>query len=178
LIPGLDPQTRFRPVPKVTGVAGYWAKIPELSAPIPMPIDVALNANRVARVAHESIKGILLRETDTQIIVKARLTLPLGLKHTHEERYNKDNSTYTLMIRRDVRPGRSITRMFYTADGDVLLVCESLDMAGRTTHIGYELAHVYENGEKIRCRQWVLILHSGIMVEQYFVGCRAPLPGH
>jgi hypothetical protein len=36
-------------VPADTGVGGYWAKVAELSAPLPMPIDTALKANMVAR---------------------------------------------------------------------------------------------------------------------------------
>ncbi len=55
-----DPSIRFVPVPPTTPVAGYWAKVPERSAPTPMPIDVALKAGRVARSVHESIKGILV----------------------------------------------------------------------------------------------------------------------
>lgn len=33
-------------------------QVPEESSPAPMPIDVMLNANYIARKAHESIKGI------------------------------------------------------------------------------------------------------------------------
>lgn len=61
-----DPSIRFVPVPPTTPVAGYWAKVPERSAPSPMPIDLALKAGRVARSVHESIKGILVSAASKQ----------------------------------------------------------------------------------------------------------------
>ncbi len=45
--------------------------------------------------------------------------------HPHlprQERYPKDGSIHTSHMRRDVRPGRSLTRMYYTDRGQVLLV--------------------------------------------------------
>ena len=41
---------------------------------------------------------------------------------TPQERYPKDGSTHTTHMRRDVRPGRSVTRMYFTDRGQVLLV--------------------------------------------------------
>eukprot|EP00198_Chlamydomonas_reinhardtii_P006962 XP_001696298.1 predicted protein [Chlamydomonas reinhardtii] len=161
-VPNLDPATRWLPVPAVTGVAGYWAKIPELSAGSPMPIDVALGVNRLARSAHESIKGILLREDAAVLIVKARINLGLGMRMTHEERYPKDGSTHTTHMRRDVRPGRSVTRMYFTDRGQV--TAEPAVVPGG------------EAGEVIRCRQWVRVASTGVITEQFFVGRKAPLP--
>ncbi|KAG2500209.1 hypothetical protein HYH03_001787 [Edaphochlamys debaryana] len=175
-VPGMDPATRYAPVPSHTGLEGYWAKIPELSARAPMPVDVVLNASRLARSAHESIKGVLLRESDTNLVVKARVSLPLGLKVTHVETYPKDNSSHTSLMRRDVRPGRSHTHMYYTEAGEVLLVCESADLGGRVDHMGYELM---SDGETLTCRQWVVIAASGKTAEQFFVGKKSPIPrGH
>ncbi|KXZ52233.1 hypothetical protein GPECTOR_10g864 [Gonium pectorale] len=176
-IPGLDPSTRYLPVPKVTGLGGYWAKVPERSAPLPMPLDVALKASRMARTAHESIRGILLRETDDELVVKARIVLPFGVKYQHEEHYHKNASVHTSYMRRDVRPGRSVTRIYWTEDGCALLVCESSDLTGHVDHIGYELLRVIEGGDTLHCRQWVVILPSGEMAEQVFVGRRAEIPG-
>lgn len=48
----------FAPVPEELHLNGYWAKVPELSAPSPMPIDVMLGASWMTRKAHESIRGI------------------------------------------------------------------------------------------------------------------------
>lgn len=63
-----------------------------------------------------------LRDEPSALVLKARLTLPLGIRMTHEERYPRDNSSHTSLVRRDVSAGRSITRMYYTADDDVLLM--------------------------------------------------------
>ncbi|KXZ48210.1 hypothetical protein GPECTOR_29g116 [Gonium pectorale] len=175
VIPGLDPATRFVPIPRHTGLEGYWEKVPELSSPLPMPLDVFLKASYFVRTIHESIKGIALEEDDKTLVVKARVKLPLGMTHDHEERYPKDNSTHTVLIRRDVTPGRSITRMYWMEDGSALLVCDSVTMYGTVDRKGYEVVRKIEGGSMLHCRQWVVIVPSGEWAEQVFVGRKTPL---
>ena len=63
-----------------------------------------------------------IREDGQQLQVKARVRIPPGIPHTHVETYPKDSSSHTSFMRRDVRPGRSFTRIYFTAAGEVVLV--------------------------------------------------------
>ena len=52
---------------------------------------------------------------------------------------SQNGAAFTQLLRRDVRPGRSVCHMYYTAEGDTVLVVESISMAGKLEYVGEEV---------------------------------------
>ncbi len=91
------------------GLSGYYAKVcvhwegrklseeteemhsfqdPALSSAKPLPVDKLIKASWIARVAHESIEGIKIVETDSSVTLKMKLQL-FGLPNLYSEPYHK-----------------------------------------------------------------------------------------
>lgn len=173
----LEPSTSFVPAPKNIGLEGYWAKVPDESSPNPLPIDELIKAHFVARKAHETISGIKVVETTESVQIKIKLSV-WGLPSLYTEQYNKDGSTYVGMLRRDVRPGKSVLRMYFTDAGDTIFVADSFNMTGGLDFRGEERVRVLDDGCTIKfsmfCHSYLTNQHA----RQYFTGRKSLLPKH
>lgn len=139
-VPGT--RRRFIPIPDSPPLLGYWVKCPKRSTKQrPMPIDVMLKANWLARRAHESISGIKLGESKTHLTVKCRITLA-GVSTLYGESYAKDGSSTSSRLRRDLRGGRAVFKAFYldceSGANTLVLLMETSDLYGNNDFYGEE----------------------------------------
>lgn len=162
-------------MPAVTGFAGYWAKVAELSSPLPMPIDVVMGASWVARKAHESIKGIKITESKDSVVINARVTL-MGASIIHREIYKKDGSVSNGVMRRDVKPGSVDYHAYFTSRGELVLIVKTYNVYGKLEFVGVEAITLKDDGNTIYCKQACHINHKNASALQDFVGKKAPMP--
>ena len=113
----------FVPAPAVTGFGGFWLKDPARTTPDPQPIDAMLGASKLAMRAHATIPGIWLQDSGDELTLSARprSMAALGPLGRHVEVFRKDGAASVWAARRDVRVGRSVGQLFFTACGTLIL---------------------------------------------------------
>ncbi|KAG1681576.1 hypothetical protein FOA52_014084 [Chlamydomonas sp. UWO 241] len=162
--------TRYVQAPAVS-IAGYWAKVPSASSASPLPIDALIGANWLACRAHDSIEGIQIEETADSMLVRVKINT-MALKFMYTETYRKDGASTTCVLRRDLRPGFTRTRLYCTTDGTIVLVVESLNMRGGIDFRGEEYIRMSDDGGSIHFKQHCFNCSTGKSAVQFFTGSR------
>ncbi|GAX77842.1 hypothetical protein CEUSTIGMA_g5284.t1 [Chlamydomonas eustigma] len=171
----IDISTKYVPIPPVMGLDGYWQKVSESSTPNPLPIDSLIKASWMARKAHESISGIKIRETQNDITLKMKLQL-MGIPNLYFETFRKDGCPTTSSLRRDVRAGKSTTRMYYTDKREVILIVDSFTLMGHQDFHGEEILCVQEDGQQVFIKMYCEDVRSLESACQFFTGVKSELP--
>ncbi|KAI8468804.1 MAG: hypothetical protein J3K34DRAFT_425963 [Monoraphidium minutum] len=162
----------FVPLPAETGFDGYWEKDVERTSPNPQPIDVMLGSSRMAMKAHETIPGIWLHDTPGQMTMTAKpKSIPLGPLSRYVETFNKDGSQTYWSMRRDIKVGRSVGQMYFTACGTLVFRVYAKGLWGDAAeYVTEEYSRLEDEGNTIISRQCCKHLASGRTAVQYLVG--------
>eukprot|EP00775_Hariotina_reticulata_P008962 gene8962-9137_t len=174
-----SPDMQFVPVPANLRLEAFWERIEERTSPFPQPIDVMLKLNFLVQKTHKSIPGLLIHETSNSLKITAIPNwLPPGINTGYEELFDKSNKGDSYWnLRRDMKLGSCVGRMFLTTDGTIVLRVGSRGLlTSEFDCITEDYLTLEEDGEVLVDRMCALHVASGKRATQYQVGRRCPLP--
>jgi hypothetical protein len=152
----------------------YWERDPVRSTPFPLPIDEQMKLNSLFQKTHQSIPGMWMRDVGHQMLLHAAPTLiavPGVVNYT--EYFNKDNSTASWALRRDIKFGKTVGQMFMTTEGLLILRVFTYGMFSRAVEwIGEDYIRLEDSGETIVTRQMCKIMADNSVGSQFLIGRR------
>eukprot|EP00877_Chromochloris_zofingiensis_P014196 jgi/Chrzof1/902/Cz01g32370.t1 len=175
-----DASMEFVPIRNLNAFAGYWLRDHARTTQAPLPLCVLLKQSAFMAKRYETIKGIWLQETPTQITVSTTATVGY-IKVPYNEAYNKDSSEHTWYRRRDVVPGRSTGQVFLTKDNTMVFrVLYKGVWSDKVEAIAEDFITLENDGKTMVDKQCLIEMHHQQRAHQYIVGdyLPAPPPGH
>lgn len=150
----------------------YWERDAVRSSPFPLPIDVQMGLNMLFQKTHQSIPGMWMRDVGEQLLLHATPTIvavPGIVNYT--EYYNKDNSTASWTLRRDIKIGKTVGQMFMTTEGLLIFRVFTYGMFSKAIEwIGEDYIRLEDNGETIVTRQLCKMMHANTVESQFLIG--------
>jgi len=172
-----EPHWQYKPV-DVRRFVGYWAKQHDISTPAPFPIDVTLGFPLITRKVHESIPGLLFRESSDKKQLEMSATpsflprIPGLPMDAYCEYFNMDGSDSHWNMRRDLRLGKHIGQLYMTTDDILIMRVYALGMfSNKVEWIAEDYIRLEDDGKTIVVRLTCRSPVNGKFDHFYIVGC-------